>query len=90
MIIIMTMSHGKGSRLLKNPDIISRGFIYLKENQDMLDEIRKRIRGLTQRLPQQQEIEPDYLKTLVRDQVGQYLYDKTRRRPMILPVIIEI
>jgi ribonuclease J len=89
MIIIATLDRDK-SKLLKNPDIISRGFIYLKENQEMLEEIRKRIRGLMQRLPQNQEIEPDYLKTLIRDQVGQYLYNKTRRRPMILPVIIEI
>ncbi len=89
IVIIMTMDRDKG-KLLKNPDIISRGFIYLKENQELLDEIRKRIRSLTSRLPGYQEIEPDYLKTLIRDQVGQYLYNKTRRRPMILPVVIEI
>lgn len=89
MIIIITLDRDKG-KLLKNPDIISRGFIYLKENQEILDEIRKRIRGLLQRLPGNQEIEPDYLKTLLRDQVGQFLYSKTRRRPMILPVVIEI
>jgi ribonuclease J len=35
-------------------------------------------------------MEPDYLKTLIRDQIGQFLYNKTRRRPMILPVIIEV
>jgi ribonuclease J len=92
MIIILTMAAGgqKGGRLLKNPDIISRGFIYLKENQDMLDEIRQRIRGLLQRMPGDKEIEPDYLKTLLRDQIGQFIYAKTRRRPMILPVIIEV
>jgi ribonuclease J len=89
IVIILVMDRDKG-RVLKNPDIISRGFIYLKENQEMLDEIRKRIRGLMQRLPSYREVEPDYLKTLIRDQVGQYLYTKTKRRPMILPVIIEI
>jgi ribonuclease J len=89
IVIILTIDRDKG-RLLKNPDIISRGFIYLKESQELLDEIRKRIRSLTSRLPSYQEIEPDYLKTLIRDQVGQFLYNKTRRRPMILPVIIEI
>ncbi len=89
MIIILTLDRGR-ARLIKNPDIISRGFIYLKEHQDLLDEVRKRIRGLIQRLPSNQELEPDYLKTLLRDQIGQYLYSKTRRRPMILPVIIEI
>jgi ribonuclease J len=89
IVIILTLDRDK-TKLLKNPDIISRGFIYLKENQELLDEIRKRIRALMSRLPSYQETEPDYLKTLIRDQVGQYLYNKTRRRPMILPVIIEI
>lgn len=89
LVIILTIDRDKG-RPLKNPDIISRGFIYLKENQEMLDEIRKRIRGLMQRLPSYRDVEADYLKTLIRDQIGQYLYTKTKRRPMILPVIIEI
>ncbi len=89
IVIILTIDRDKG-RLLKNPDIISRGFIYLKESQELLDEIRKRIRALMQRLPSYREMEPDYLKTLIRDQIGQYLYTKTKRRPMILPVIIEI
>lgn len=89
IVVIITVDRDKG-RLLKNPDIISRGFIYLKESQELLDEIRKRIRSLMQRLPAYREIEPDYLKTLIRDQIGQYLYGKTKRRPMILPVVIEI
>ena len=55
-----------------------------------LDEIRKRMRALAQRIPNYREMEPDYVKTLIRDQVGQFIYKKTRRRPMILPVIIEI
>ena len=89
IVLILTLDRSKG-KLIKNPDIISRGFIYLKENQELIDEMRKRIRGLTERLPSGGEVEPDYLKTLIRDQVGQFLYNKTRRRPMILPVIIEI
>ena len=89
IVTILTVDRDKG-RLLKNPDIISRGFIYLKNSQELLDEIRKRIRGLMQRLPAYREVEPDYLKTLIRDQIGQYVYTKTKRRPMILPVIIEV
>lgn len=89
VVVVMTIDRDKG-RLLKNPDIISRGFIYLKENQELLEEIRKRLRGLMSRLPTYQPLEADYLKGLVRDQIGQFLYSKTRRRPMILPVVIEI
>ena len=58
IVAILTVDRDKG-RLLKNPDIISRGFILLKENQDLLEEIRKRIRALTSRLPSYREIEPD-------------------------------
>ena len=88
IVIIVTVDRDKG-KLLKSPDIISRGFIYLKENNEMLEEIRRSLRGLLSRLPNQ-PIEPDYLKTLIRDQIGQFIYTKTKRRPMILPVIIEI
>jgi ribonuclease J len=89
IVVILTLDRSKG-KLLKNPDIISRGFIYLKENQEIIDEMRKRVRGIMERLPNYREIEPDYVKTLIRDQVGQFLYNQTRRRPMILPVLIEI
>ena len=89
VVIILTVDREKG-KLLKSPDIISRGFIYLKENQEVLEGIRKRLRALLGRLPAHQSIDADYLKTIIRDQVGQFLYNETRRRPMILPVIIEI
>ncbi|MEK7212718.1 MAG: ribonuclease J [Patescibacteria group bacterium] len=90
VVIIVTLDRRQNGRLVKNPDIISRGFIHLKENQQILEEIRKRVRGVVSRLPTYQEVEADYLKTLIRDQVGQFLYTKTKRRPMILPVVIEI
>jgi len=90
MFVIITTLERKTGRVLKNPDIISRGFIYLKENQTMLDEIRRKVRGIIGRMPHGQEVDADYLKALIRDQIGQYLFTKTKRRPMILPVIIEV
>jgi len=89
IVIILTLNRETG-KILKNPDIISRGFIYLKENAELLDEIRRRIRGILGRIPAYQPLDADYVKTLIRDQIGQFLYNKTKRRPMILPVIIEI
>ncbi len=90
MFVIITTLDKKTGRVLKNPDIISRGFIYLKENQILLDEIRKRVRGIIGRIPRYQPPDPDYVKSLIRDQIGQFLYNKTKRRPMVLPVLIEI
>lgn len=90
MVVVIATIDRKNGRILKNPDIISRGFIYLKENQELLDEMRNRIRNIINRIPHNQQIGSDYLKTLFRDQIGQFIYNKTNRRPMILPVVIEI
>ena len=90
MIVIITTISRRSGRLLKNPDIISRGFIYLKENQKMLEGIRARVKNIIGRIPKKQTLDADYLKSLFRDQIGQFVYNKTNRRPMILPVIIEV
>lgn len=89
VVVIVTINRETG-QLLKTPDIISRGFIYLKENKDLLDQIRLKLKSLLVRLPKQNRPEPDYIKSLIRDQIGQLLYNKTKRRPMVLPVLIEI
>lgn len=88
LVIIATISKHNG-RLLKNPDIISRGFIYLRENKEILHDIRRRLRGIVERI-RRQHIETEYLKSLIRDQIGEFLYRRTKRRPMILPVVIEV
>lgn len=89
VVVIVTLDRRTG-RFLKNPDIISRGFIYLKENKEIVEEVRKKIKALIGRIPRFQSLESDYLKTLLRDQIGQFVYNKTKRRPMILPVVIEV
>lgn len=91
MVVVIVTMDKHGGRILKNPDIISRGFIYLKENQELLEEIRRKIRGLIGRLPSgHRDVDSEYIKALLRDQLGQLLYNKTQRRPMVLPVVIEV
>ncbi|MDP3901750.1 MAG: ribonuclease J [bacterium] len=89
VVVIATIAREDG-KLLKTPDIISRGFIYLKENKDLLNDIRSKLKSILVRIPRHQHPEPDYIKSLIRDQIGKLLYTKTKRRPMILPVLIEI
>jgi len=90
MLVLITTIDKRTGNLLKSPDIISRGFIYLRENQELLEEIRKKLRGIIARLAGQRDVDSDYLKTLIREQISQFLYNKTKRRPMVLPVVIEI
>lgn len=90
MVVIIATIDKRTGRFLKNPDIISRGFIYLRENKEIVEEMRKKMKAILGRIPRKQSLDSDYVKGLVRDQIGQFVYNKTKRRPMILPVIIEI
>jgi len=90
MVVLIVTIDRRSGRVMKNPDIISRGFICLREHQELLKEIRHRIRGIVGRIPRSKNVDADYLKSLFRDQIGQFIYHKTQRRPMILPVVIEI
>ncbi len=90
MVVIIATINRKNGRLIKNPDIISRGFILIKEHTTLIDDVRGKIRSILSQTGQGRAPEPDYIKSLIRDQIGLFLYNKTQRRPMILPVLIEI
>ena len=89
LVVVVKVERSSG-KVSGSPDIISRGFIYLKENRDLLNDIRDKLRNVLVRLPRHNAPEPEYIKSLIRDQIGQLLYNKTKRRPMVLPVLIEI
>lgn len=89
-VIIITLNRRDG-KLVNQPDIISRGFIYMKGNDDLIREVKHEVRKLVE-TKGKEKLEPNYayLRNVIRDEVGEYLYQKTERRPMVLPVIIEI
>lgn len=88
MFVIITLVDHATHAVRGSPDIISRGFIYLKENRDLLMAVRKKVRQIVEN----QKGEPNMadLKDQMRNQIGQFLFQKTQRRPMVLPVIIEV
>jgi ribonuclease J len=89
MVMIVTLDRKTG-KLLKKPDIISRGFIYLKDNQELVEDVRRKVKNIVEKMPETQTLDPEFAKSLIRDQIGSFLYQRTKRRPMILPVIIEV
>jgi ribonuclease J len=89
MFTIVMVVDPKSGRMRTSPDIISRGFIYLKEQKDLLMQVRKRVRAIVEH-EKARPLNIQYLKDEIRDQVGQFLFQKTERRPMVLPVIIEV
>ncbi|MDO8425416.1 MAG: ribonuclease J [bacterium] len=92
VVIVVTISR-KDGKLLASPDIISRGFVFLKESKQLIESVRKHVKKVaTDSGGSKAKTGPleAYLRGRIRDDVGQMLYQKTERRPMILPVIIEV
>lgn len=89
-VIIITLDRRNG-KLTQQPDILSRGFIYMKNNDDLIREVKHEVRKLVEGQGKA-KLEPNwaYLRQVIRDEVGEYLFQKTERRPMILPVVIEV
>jgi len=91
MFVVVVTIDSKTHKVKEDIDIISRGFVYLKESKKLLDDTRRLVIDLLNKeLKPSQSINSTYLKDILRDQVGEFLFKKTKRRPMVLPVIIEI
>lgn len=91
MFVVIAIIDGQSGKLRGSPDIISRGFIYLRENQEMLKEVRKKIKDIVDKSSSAAEtFNAQYVRDNIRDKIGQYLFTKTQRRPMVLPVVIEV
>ena len=89
LIIILTLN-SLTRIVLAGPDVVTRGFVYVREANLMLDEVKSITRQTIARSLQNGMHETPILQNRVRDAVSKYLYDKTKRRPMIIPIFQEI
>jgi ribonuclease J len=89
LLVVVTVDKQNG-QLVAGPDIVTRGFVYAAEAGALLDETKEHVK--TALFHQNGNTAPDwnYLNKKIRDTVSQYLYDRTRRRPMVLPVVMEV
>ncbi len=90
IVVVATVSLG-GRLLISGPDIVSRGFVYVRESEELMDEV-KRVASdaINSYLDRAKSVDPLKLKTTVKDDLTKFLYAKTKRKPMILPVIMDI
>ncbi len=89
MFVILLMVDRKTGKLVSPPDIISRGFIYMKGSEELIREVKHEVRKLFESKAHN-ETNYSLIRQIVRDEVGEYLYRKTERKPMILPVVLEV
>ncbi|GIP33128.1 ribonuclease J [Paenibacillus sp. J2TS4] len=89
LVVVVTLSKQEGN-IMSGPDIISRGFVYVRESEGLLDEANRIVTNTLNKLMNENVNEWASLKTHVKDALGRFLYEQTRRRPMILPIIMEV
>ena len=91
MFVIVTIVDRQTGRVKGSPDIISRGFVYLRESKELLRDTRKRVvRIVNEATGSGGAVNWSYVKDEVRNKIGQFLFSRTKRRPMVLPVVIEV
>jgi len=90
MIVIIATIDVKTGTIIGNPDIISRGFIYMKESRDLIEKTRMRVKNIVKDKNPMTPADDDYIKNKIRNDVGQFLFAQTKRRPMVLPVVIKV
>ncbi|KKT19231.1 MAG: hypothetical protein UW02_C0013G0014 [Candidatus Nomurabacteria bacterium GW2011_GWB1_43_7] len=101
MFVVIALLDPKTGKLKKSPDLISRGFVYLKENQELLRQVRiiikKSIEDTTAKMPARSDnrfdgnqMNFDYIKASLGENISKFLYQKTAKRPLVIPVILSV
>jgi ribonuclease J len=91
MFVITVIIDSKTKKIIGKPQVTSRGFIFVKENFDLVNATKKKVEEIVaKKTSPDMSINWDYVKNNIRETVGSFLYSKTQRRPMVLPVVIEV
>lgn len=89
LIVVVTMNRDTG-KIVAGPDIVSRGFVYVRESEELMDGAKNRVYQALKRCTEEKIFDWTTIKVNIKDALAQYLFEQTRRRPMILPIITEI
>lgn len=89
IVVVVTMSKSDG-KVLAGPDIISRGFVYVRESEDLIEESRNIVRNVLEECENKKITDWATLKSNIRDTLRNHFYGKIKRNPMILPIIMEV
>ena len=89
IVVVLSMSKEDGA-ILSGPDLISRGFVYVRESEDLMDAAREVVVSGLNRCEQNQIRDWSYIKNVIREDLKRFLFDKTKRNPMILPIIMDV
>ena len=89
IIVVVTIDRGQAD-VIAGPDIVTRGFVYVRESEQLIEDAKQKVREALDVCVKKNITEWAVIKSQVRDKLGKHLFEKTGRRPMILPIIMEV
>ena len=89
MIVVVSITKENGE-VVSGPDIVTRGFVYVRESEQLIENAKAKVREAMEQCQRKNITEWAVIKSQIRDKLGKHLYEKTGRRPMIMPIIMEI
>jgi ribonuclease J len=88
--MIVALSMGPEGQVLAGPDIVSRGFVYVRESEDLMEEAQSVVEDALDGCLERGIVEWTKIKNAIRDSLGEFLWKRTKRSPMILPIIMDV
>ena len=89
LVIVLTINKTEG-KMVSEPDTISRGFVYARDSEELIRNVNRLVKTTVNELQEENIHQWNAMKRNIKKSVGQYLFAQTKRKPMILPIIIEI
>ena len=89
IIVVLTMDSSTGE-VIAGPDVISRGFVYVRESENLMDEVKQMLNNLVLECSKSEIRDWTSIKNMIKDNLRSYIYQRTKRNPMILPIIMEV
>lgn len=90
ILVVVTVIDGQNGAMLADPELISRGFVYVRQSQDLIDEAKERVRMTLERTSADRLTDWSVLKNDIRRTLSEFIYEQIKRRPMIIPIILEV
>ena len=90
IMIVVVGVDAATSQIISGPDIVSRGFVYVREAEDLMEEARNKVQTALDKCEETKNTDWNAMKEAIRNALGRFLFEKTRRRPMIMPIIMEV
>ena len=89
IIVVLTLER-RTNRLLAGPDIVSRGFVYVRESEELMDDARKAVSEALEKCLKGRHTDWNKIKLVIRDSMNDYIWKKTKRKPMVIPIIMDV